>query len=121
MELITVVKPPGEYGPHAWKHVTIASSSDKENSKGEAEVAISVPEETIVTSEHSYCNQPDKLTEGSVDELGECNSVEESSALGLADLASLTTDNTTFTVAHTHAETLSAHDYSHNTLDFSDT
>ena len=56
MELITDVKPTGGYGHHAWKRVTIASSIDEENSKGGAEVAISVPEETVVTSEHSYCN-----------------------------------------------------------------
>ena len=53
MELITDVKPTGEYGPHAQKRVTIASSSDEKNSKGEAEVAISVPDKTIVTLEHS--------------------------------------------------------------------
>ena len=46
-----------------------------------------------------------------MDELEECNSVEDSSALGLAGSASLITDNTTFTVAYTHAETLPVHDY----------
>ena len=121
MERITDVKPTAQYGPHAWKCITIASLSDKENGKGEAEVAISVPEETIVTSEHCYCNQPDKVSEGSVDKLEECNNVEDSSAFGLARLGSLTTDNTTFVAADTHAETVSVHDYLHDILDFSDT
>ena len=114
-------KPTGQYGPCARKCVTIASSSDVENDKGEAKVAIPVHEETIVTPEHSYCHQPDKLTKESVDELKECNSVENSSGLGLAHLGSLTTDNTTFGTADTHAETVSVHDYLLDILDFSDT
>ena len=56
-----------------------------------------------------------------MDKLEECNSVEDSSALGLAHLGSLTTDNTTFGAAHNHAETVPVHDYLHDILDFSDT